>query len=250
MLGNIWLSSVLIVTAIFLTSSLYKAYSDVQDAKQIQEQYEIISEIKTLMAIQYNKNPKDVTIDEIIVHLPNGVNWEKVLLLDRKNKDGYLSNNGLVNSSADFVISEEEKLKLLAVKVKLKNLTNITNITPDANTKKYTFHVGEFEKNIVLKDVDIEKSVNKAIYILSVDILYSGESITTSFLDTKLQSIIDEFTPYDKMYQDFKNSGETTISDTELVKRKKDYFKSKIKEKLALNETATETRLYLLLKDK
>lgn len=91
MLGNIWLSSALIVTAIFSVGAMYKSYSDIQEAKQVQEHYEIISEIKTLLAKQYNKNPQDITRDEIIAHLPKGGNWEKVLLLDRQ-KDSNLSN--------------------------------------------------------------------------------------------------------------------------------------------------------------
>ena len=91
MLGNIWLSSALIVTAIFSISAMYKSYSDIQEAKQIQEHYEIISEIKTLIAKQYNKNPLDITRDEIIANLPKGENWEKVLLLDR-DKSSNLSN--------------------------------------------------------------------------------------------------------------------------------------------------------------
>ena len=69
MIGNIWLSSALIIIAIFSSSALYKSYSDIQEAKQIQENYEIISNIKTLLAKQYNKNPEDVTRDEIIAHL-------------------------------------------------------------------------------------------------------------------------------------------------------------------------------------
>ena len=69
MLGNIWLSSALIVTAIFSASAMYKSYSDLQETRQIQENYEIISNIKTLLAKQYNKNPEDVTRDEIIAHL-------------------------------------------------------------------------------------------------------------------------------------------------------------------------------------
>ena len=57
MLGNIWLSSALIVTAIYSTSAMYKSYSDAQEAKEIQENYQIITDIKTLLANQYNKNP-------------------------------------------------------------------------------------------------------------------------------------------------------------------------------------------------
>ena len=120
MFGNIWLSSALIVTAIFSASALYKSYSDIQEAKQIQEHYEIISEIKTLLAQQYNKNPQDITRDEIIAHLPKGENWEKVLLLDR-NKDSNLANKELVNEDGKIDISPDEKLKLLALKAKLNN---------------------------------------------------------------------------------------------------------------------------------
>ncbi len=49
--------------------------TNIKEAKQIQEQYEIIKDIKTLLAKQYNKNPEDITRDEIIVHLPKGENW-------------------------------------------------------------------------------------------------------------------------------------------------------------------------------
>ena len=104
MIGNIWLSSALIITAIFSSSALYKSYSDMQEAKQIQENYEIISDIKTLIAKQYNKNPEEITRDEIIAHLPRGGNWEKVLLLDR-NKESNLPNKELVNEEGKLEIS-------------------------------------------------------------------------------------------------------------------------------------------------
>ncbi|MBU0925599.1 hypothetical protein KKG81_11985 [bacterium] len=253
MLGNIWLPSVLIVTAIFSAGALYKSFSDIQEVKQIQENYEIVSEIKILLAKQYNKNPQDITRDEIIAHLPSGGNWEKVLLLDR-NKDSNLSNKELVNEDGNFEINEDEKLKLLALKSKLKNITDVSSITVDSN-KKYTFKSGELEKNIVLNDIEIEKSLDRAVHFLGVEILYSGvTSPTSSFLDTKLSDIINEFTPYDTMYQDFRTAAEisanTVLDDSETLKRKKLYFKTKIKEKLEKNETAIEARLYLLLKDK
>jgi type II secretory pathway pseudopilin PulG len=254
MLGNIWLPSVLIVTAIFSAGAMYKSYSDIQEAKQIQENYEIISNIKTLLAKQYNKNPQDITRDEIIANLPSGGNWEKVLLLDR-NKDSNLLNKELVDEKGNFEISEDEKLKLLALKAKLKNITDISSITADSTTKKYTFEVGKIEKNAVLNDIEIEKSLTRAVNALGVEILYSGvTSPSSSFLDTILTKILEEFTPYDSMYQEFRTASEisvNTILDTsETLKRKKDYFKSKIKEKLEKNETAMESRLYLLLKDK
>jgi hypothetical protein len=250
MLGNIWLSSILIVTAIFSAGALYKSFNDVQEVKQIQESYEIVSEIKTLLSKQYNKNPQDITRDEIIAHLPSGGNWEKVLLLDR-NKDSNLSNKELVNEDGNFEISEDEKLKLLALKTKLKNITDVNSITVDSN-KKYTFESGELEKNIVLKDMEVEKSVNRAIHFLAVEILYSGNTESTVLLD--LLKDDNKLIPYSDMYQDFRTTSEitadVTLSDTVLKERKQTYFKTKLKEKLLKNETAIETRLYLLLKDK
>ena len=246
MLGNIWLSSALIVTAIFSASAMYKSYSDIQDAKQIQEDYQIISEIKTLLAKQYNKNPQEITRDEIIANLPKGKNWEKVLLLDR-NEGSNLTNKALVNSDGDFVISQDEKLKLLALKAKLKNITDISTITVDSTTKKYTFNVGENNKNTVLNDAAIEESIDRAISFLGVEVLYSSKTVTETMI--KLLADENNFIPYSSMYQDFKKTGETSISDSVLKERKQAYFKSKIKEKLYLNETPIETKLYAQMKD-
>ena len=241
MLGNIWLSSALIVTAIFSASAMYKSYSDIQEAKQIKEHYEIVSDLKTLLAKQYNKNPQDITRDEIIAHLPAGGNWEKVLLLDR-NKSSNLSNKELVNQDGNFVISEDEKLKLLALKSKLKDIIDTSSMTADSGTKKYTFEVGKLEKNTVLNDKEIEKNIDRAIHFLGVEILYSGKTVSETM--TRLMNDDNKFIPYDNIYQDF-----GTTDKDELKTKKQDYFKSRIKEKLYLNETAVETRLYLLLKD-
>lgn len=242
MLGNIWLSSALTVTAIFSAGAIYKSYSDIQEAKQIQEHYEIISDIKTLIAKQYNKDPNKITRDEIIAHLPKGENWEKVLLLNR-DKSSNLSNKELVNQSGDFEINEDEKLKLLALKAKLKDTIDVSNIT--ATNNKYTFEVGQQNKNSVIKDIDIEESITKSIQILSEEILYKSGADKQTVLDT----VIDEFTPYDKFYFDFLKTGETSISETVLKSRQKVYFKSKIKERLYKNENALESRLYRELKD-
>jgi len=232
MLGNIWLSSALIVTAIFSAGAMYKSYSDIQEAKQIQEHYEIISEIKTLIAKQYNKNPQDITRDEIIANLPKGENWEKVLLLDR-DKSSNLSNKELVNSDGDIVINESEKLKLLALKAKLKDIIDVNSI--NATNNKYTFEVGQQNKNSVIKDIDIEDSITKAIDALAKDILYS----TTTNKETVVNDVVDEFIPNDKLY---------FLEDSTEVE-KKNYFKSKIKERLYKNENSLETRLYKELKD-
>jgi hypothetical protein len=250
MFGNIWLSSALIVTAIFSASALYKSYSDIQEAKQIQENYEIISEIKTLLAKQYNKNPQEITRDEIIANLPKGENWEKVLLLDR-NKNSTLTNKELVNSAGNIEISQDEKLKLLALKAKLKNITDVNTLSFDDETKKYTINIGENNKNEILSDKQIENSVNRAIHFLEVEILYSDKTVSETL--SKLLNDDNNFIPYDKMYQDFRTTTEisldSTLNETVLKNRKIDYFKSKIKDKLYLNETAAETKLYYQLKD-
>jgi len=232
MLGNIWLSSALTVTAIFSAGAIYKSYSDIQEAKQIQEHYEIISDIKTLIAKQYNKDPNEITRDEIIAHLPKGENWEKVLLLNR-DKSSNLSNKELVNQSGDFEINEDEKLKLLALKAKLKDTIDVSNIT--ATNNKYTFEVGQQNKNSVIKDIDIEESITKSIQILSEEILYKSGADKQTVLDT----VIDEFIPYDKLY----------FLEDSTDDEKKAYFKSKIKERLYKNENALESRLYRELKD-
>ena len=229
MLGNIWLSSALIVTAIFSVGAMYKSYSDIQEAKQVQEHYEIISEIKTLLAKQYNKNPQDITRDEIIAHLPKGGNWEKVLLLDRQ-KDSNLSNKALVNEDGKIEISEDEKLKLLALKAKLKNVVNVSSMTADSTTKNYTFEVGKSEKNSIKDDLEIEKSINIMINVLAQDILYSGLDKSTI-----LTEIINKLLEKHENYYLFDELNE---------EERKKFFKSKIKEKLYKNESAIETRLY------
>ncbi|TLT00468.1 hypothetical protein [Aliarcobacter cibarius] len=237
MLGNIWISSALVVVTIFSAGASWKSLSDIKETKQLQEHYEIISKIKTLLAKQYNKNPEDITRDEIIAHLPNGQNWEKVLLLDR-DKNSTISNKSLINKDGDIEISEDEKFKLLALKAKLKDLTDVNSITPENG--KYTFEIGKSEKNAIVQDLEIQKSVDKAIHALSQDILYTSISSKSSILD----SVLENFTPYEDFHFTFLKDNETSISETELKKRKQNYFKQKIKEKLYKNESSIETRLY------
>lgn len=237
MLGNIWISSTLVVVTIFSTGALWKSLSDIKETKQLQEHYEIISEIKTLLAKQYNKNPEYITRDEIIVHLPNGQNWEKVLLLDR-DKSSAISNKSLINKDGYIEISEDEKLKLLALKAKLKYLTDVNSITPENG--KYIFEIGKSEKNAVVQDLEIQKSVDKAIHALSQDILYTSTSSKSSVLN----SVLENFTPYEKFHFTFLKENETSISEDVLKERQQAYFKQKIKEKLYKNESSIETRLY------
>ncbi len=250
MLGNIWLSSALIVTAIFSASSVYKSYSDTQEAKQIQENYQIISDIKTLLAKQYNKNPDEVTRDEIIMHLPAGGNWEKVLLLDR-NSSSTLANDALVDVDGNFVLNESEQLKLFALRAKLNNLSDRN--TENVSEGTHTFIVGKKDKNIVNKNISIEESVAKAIEYLSTAILYATASVD---LDAVLKTVIGEglvsgkYTPYNDIYQDMRKDSDIAELTPEKIKlRKEEFFKKRIKEELILNKNAMETKLYYLLKD-
>lgn len=242
MLGNIWLSSALIVTAIYSASAIYQSYSDAQEAKEIQENYQIISDIKTLLANQYNKNPDEVTRDEIVMHLPRGGNWEKVLLLNR-NRDSNLANDALVDENGNFVLNESEKLKLFALRAKLQNLLS----SEEVNAGTHTFQVGNIEKNVVKKNESIEKSVEKAIEYLSEEVLYA--SLSTTELKEKLKTAIETYTPYSDIYQDMKKNDTEVLTATQLVARKEAFFKKRIAEQLKLNENAMETKLYYYLKD-
>ena len=253
MLGNIWLSSALIVTAIYSASSIYKSYTDTQEAKQIQENYQIISDIKTLLAEQYNKNPDEVTRDEIMMHLPVGGNWEKVLLLDR-NSSSTLENDALVDSEGNFVLNESEQLKLFALRAKLSNLSDSS--TENTVDGVHTFIVGKKEKNIVNKNESIELSVEKAIEYLSTAILYATGSVDLdAILDTVIgKNLVDgKYTPYNDIYQDMRKDSDLAtdvLTPAEIKLRKEEYFKKRIKEELLLNKNAMETKLYYYLKDK
>lgn len=259
MLGNIWLSSAFIVTAIFSASVMFKSYNDVQEAKQIQEHYEIISEIKTLIAKQYNKNPNEITRDEIIAHLPDGENWEKVLLIDR-NKDSRLSNKEFVNADGKIQISTDEKLKLLALRAKLKDTVDVSTV--NAENGKYTYEVGINNKNEINKDLEIQKTVKKAISYMINEVLYGTKTDYSALLSETIENE-NKFLNKDKnkdkneflnnIYQELRTANEissnTTLTDAQKEERRKNYFKSKIKEQLLKNETAEETRLYYLMKD-
>jgi len=242
MLGNIWLSSALIVTAIYSASSAYKSFSDAQEAKEIQENYQIITDIKTLLANQYNKNPDEVTRDEIMMHLPSGGNWEKVLLLNR-NTNSTIDDDALVDEDGNFILNESEQLKLFALRAKLQNISS----NEEVEDGTHTFQVGNIEKNIVSKNQSIDKNVEIAIEFLSREILYT--TLTTTEIIDKLETAISTYTPYSDIYQDMKESDTEVLTAVELAQRQEEYFKERIKEKLILNENAMETKLYYYLKD-
>ncbi|WP_121627693.1 hypothetical protein [Poseidonibacter antarcticus] len=253
MFANIWVSSALIVTLMFSAGAMYKSYSDVQEAKQVQEHYEIVSKIKTTLAKQYNKNPEEITREEIIAFLPDGGNWDKVLLLDR-NSDSSLDNEDdiLINEDGNIEINEDEKLKLLALRAKLKDIINLNEVqttTKNEGTENektfYTFEIGKNEKNNIINDIEIEKALTRAVDYLAQDILYDENS--SSFDKDDFDKIIEELTPYDNIYLfDIEEalSDDDTLTEDKLKDEKENHFKKMLKEKLKQNELTIETKLY------
>ncbi len=241
MIGNIFISSALVVVVIFSTGALFKSLSDIKEVKEIQEHYEIVKDIKTLLAKQYNKNIEEITRDDIIANLPQGGNWEKVLLLDRK-KSSKLSNQDkeFINKDANIEISEDEKLKLLALRAKLKDTININD--SNLENKKYKITIGTNAQNIISQDKDFEDRLNKAINYLASEILYSNKDIT----DT-LEKIFNDIDPdKNENKEGFFNYKNIYLEDTD--EKKKLYIKEKLKQRLEQNQNSIETRLYGELK--
>ncbi len=134
MIGKVFISSIIVIALIFLASSIENSKSNIKEAKQIQEQYEIIKDIKTKIALQYNLNPDEITRDDIIAHLPKGENWEKILLLDR-DKSSNISNKELINAEGNITISADERLKVLALRAKLLDNSQIEKDGEEYNIK-------------------------------------------------------------------------------------------------------------------
>lgn len=237
MFGSIWLSAILVVVAMFSASVAIKSYNDLKEAKEIQENYEIVSEVKTLLAKQYNKPIDEISRDEIMLHLPMNGNWEKVLLTNRR-QDSTLSNSELVNSDGNFILDENERVKLLALRAKLKSYGNESSINKENNS--YTFTVGEKEKNFAFKDNIITNRMIKVIEIFDIEIASSTLS------QTLFNSTIQKYTPYNEIYQIVKKDNETL---EQYNKRKEEFFKDKIVDELLLGKNSKDMRIYNSIKD-
>lgn len=238
MLGNIWLTSAFVVTTIFSASVAYKSYSDIQDAKHIQESFEIILEVKEAIAKQYGKNQEDITRDEIIAYLPKGPNWEKVLLTSRYTKDS-MDTNALLDENGDFILDENDKIKLLALKAKIKKY-GLENSMLNENGKN-KFSISSINQSSLNEDEIISKKIDKTI-----EIMYLKKDTVLREFDL----IIDKQTPYDAIYHNMKKSSEISVTPTLMKQRKKEYFKKRIKEKLLLSKNSKDMSLYNILKDK
>ncbi|QOG11223.1 hypothetical protein [Arcobacter sp. FWKO B] len=240
MFGNVWLSTAFIVSAMFLAGVSYKAYNDIQTARDIQQSYHIISEIKELLAKQYNKPIQDITRDEIIAFLPSGGSWEKILLLDR-DPSGKLANDALVDEDGKFVLSEEDKIRLFALRAKLKNFDTTQEIKDNAN-KTITFDVATDKINIHYKDNIIQTQLMKAIEIL--DIHKDDGGFSTTF-----DKVIEDYTPYDAIYQDLRLDGESDeIYENAKKQRQKEYFKGQLISTLEKKLNSKDILLYDKLK--
>ena len=186
MLANIFLTSALVVTLFVLGVSSFDHYFKLQDVKKLQETHETITEIKKILATQYNKNPEDITRDEIIAILPKGKNWEKLF---------FVNNNNIIDEDGNFEISQDDKLQLLALKSKLKNFSDLSTSLVDEEKNIVKFIVSSEEKNrlntinVIKKDVQLLKEI---IYI-NIDnittqaafetIIYNNTSINTNEID-------------------------------------------------------------------
>ena len=233
MIGNIFISSALVVVVIFSTGALFKSLSDIKEAKEIQEHYEIVKDIKTLLAKQYNINIEDVTRDDIIAYLPKGGNWEKVLLLDRQ-KNSNLSNKEFIDKNANITISKDEKIKLLALKAKLKDIQNTNELTEKDN--KIEVIIGKEAQNIYSKQQKLDDSIKIAINFLFQEIVHKSGDITT-----KLNEALTDkaFFDYSKIEYDFE-----TTDAIELAAKRKVYLKQKIKDELLKNNNTINSSLY------
>ena len=234
MIGNIFISCALVVVVIFSTGALFKSLSDIKEAKEIQEHYEIVKDIKTLLAKQYNINIEDITRDDIIAYLPQGENWEKVLLLDRRKDSKLGSDKDFINEKANITISKDEKLKLLALKAKLKDIQNTNELTEKDN--KIEVIIGKEGQNIYSKQQKLDDSIKIAINFLFQEIVYKSGDLKTK-LDEALKDKV--FFDYSKIEYDFE-----TTDTTELAAKRKVYLKQKIKEELLKNNNTINSSLY------
>lgn len=241
MIGKILISSALIVSLMFIASQIESSKSNIKEAKQIQEHYEIIKDIKTQIALRYNINPENITRDDIIAHLPKGENWEKVLLLDRE-KSSSLKNKEFVNSSANIVINKDEKLKLLALKAKLKDIVDTNKLTLE--DENYTLEVAKDIDDGFLKDEKLKKDINIAINFLYQEIVISKPDAKTS-LELVLELVLKDksdggfFFDYSNINYDFGK-----MANMELKIKQKEYLKQKIKDELLKSKDAKYSTLF------
>ena len=233
---SVFLSVAFVVVAMLFANASYQSYVEVKEAQQIEESYEIISDIKSLLAQQYDKNSKEITRDEIIAHLPAGSYWEKVLLINRE-ADSTLLNDAFINDEGNIIISSDEKIKLLSLKNRLKKIKNVDNYTADEQGR-IVYDVWMDNQSNIYKDNIIEKTIEKV-----ENILYLDQD------KTNFETILDKYTPYAAIDQNMLSPKDEEISDEELRSSKQSYFKKRLLEKLKTSKNTQGRLVYHLVKD-
>lgn len=249
MIGKIFISSALIISLMFLASSISNSKSTIREAKEIQEHYELVKEIKTMIAKEYNIDPENISRDDIIAHLPKGENWEKILLLDRQ-KGSSLEDKEFVDESANISISEDEKIKVLALKAKLRD--GFSNFKTEDDSLK--IDVASSLKSDINYEKAFEKNVENTVAYIYSQILttINHNSKTDSEISSSVDSFISSFlidlnekdktknpyVPFDQIKLD--------LTDDEKI----ELFKDRLRQKLEQNSVGYEQRAVKYLKGK
>ena len=139
----------------------------------------------------------------------------------------------MINQQGNIIISEDEKLKLLALKAKLKDIVNLNNNTPTNGI--YTFKIEKEEKNIYSKEEKLNKDIERAINFLYQEIIINDSSIL-------LNNILENKVFFD--YDNINNNLELKSDD-----EKKTYLKKRIFSELLKDNNSLKTNLYEKLKD-
>lgn len=217
MLGNIWISSALVITSIFTLFMVSKSYYDLKDAKEIQQSYELISQIKNNISSQYEKDLSEINKDEVLSFLPKNGVWENSILIDNEKE--------LLNDDGNLIINTDDKIKVFALESKLSNLNTLNNVQESNGEKVYTITKQTFHK----RDEQIKKEVLNLIESLSY------VTITESLLDELILDIPSNLLRYQLLSED------ENLTQEEFETKKKLYIKKLLKEKL---ENSTNLRDY------
>lgn len=199
-----------------ISISSYNSYLQIKEAKQIKENYELISSIKSLIAKQYNKEANDVTRDEIIAFLPQDNSWEKVLKISREN-----SAENFIDENGDLLLSEDEKIKLLALKSKLKAIVDTSSLQKVSGVYKIDLVVNQ--ESFQNDEEILYKSINKAKKYLVDEILYNNKTIDSNFINL----VVNTFTPSGFDSGNFRNSLINSLKNSKSGDESMVYFKIK-----------------------
>lgn len=245
MIANIWITSSLIVSSIFLTGAIFKSYSDIQEAKQIQEHYETIKNIKSQIALRYNLDPNNINKDDIISHLPKGENWENILFTDRQNNSA--TKKDFLVSDGNITISKDERLKILALKAKIRDILDTNKLEEIDNS--YKINVGAENENTQSKERRLNENINKAINYLYNEIVMNSNNLSSAdidkiFEDKGIATLVEKNKLF--FYYEDLNSTVSALTKDDIKK----YLKQKLKEELLTNSDSIKSALYEKIESK